>query len=467
MASIDSPNHCIVHPLGNDLNGGGFCTQPIGTPGIDWSQQNGPMHAGTDLVHDTADSEYVIPLSQAGAPDPNAVGNWINVYSGSGWVLGRGQIRAIVARATITGGQAYRISWDAAPTFPGTQATYRIGGALATPGELNNLFLSYTRIFIQAGTYLLTTSTPGPAGPVQLDNMVGGHVEPYVATPGDYTPFVDWVTIDAGAQTGIDLWKHLNTSGIRQTLTLGVVADGKNGAGNNGFRSTGADNTVMVCQALGCPGDGYYREKTFFCLADGCGVGFYGNTYRSYCEAMNSLTHGFYTGIALAHCISHHNGTNGYEEVGQGYPVLRCIAAHNGQDGFDEGGTANLIECISAENGRYGYATGMASILTRCADFNNALGRWNRTPYPAGAGTRDLWPMNLAANPWLASASGDFRLDPTGPDYALLRAMGWGNQLQTEAPDINALMEVCSPAGGGGGVGPAIQRVSGPASRQW
>src|SRR3989344_5109514 len=148
-----------VRTSGSDTNGGGFVT---GASGTDWSQQNAAQYAVTDGV--TAGTTTITSATANFGTD--VVGNIMYVEGGTGAVAaGFYQITARASSTSITVDRSTGLT-------AGTGVTLNIGGALATPGRIiqTGILADGNKVYIKSGTYTLTTTTPGPAGPPTFPN---------------------------------------------------------------------------------------------------------------------------------------------------------------------------------------------------------------------------------------------------------------------------------------------------------
>ena len=320
--------------------------------------------------------------------------------------------------------------------------------AWADPGYAASVMGSGDTCYIKSGTYTLTTTTAGAAGPIVVPADESHIYEGYYATPGDkamngstFSPPV----IDTGSTTpGVATYViKLSSATSYQSLAMFLAVDANDTAYWNGF-SIDSNSLVYRCKAVDCT-TGFYsgssEEKGIECLASSCSVGFQMSATRCHADACAT---GFYY-ASWSYCLATSCG-HGFRAGNYGR-LLNDVAYACTTHSFAANGQSNVaIACISVSNtGGFAFNTdtgGEDFSLIQCWHYNTTSGRTNGTP------VYDILGGTLAEDPFLASAAGDFRLDPTGTDYGSLAGVlsVYG---QTDNRDIGAVQHA-DPAGGGG-----------------
>lgn len=449
-----------VRTGGSDTNGGGFKT---GATGTDWTLQDAAQYSVTDGV--TAGTTTITSATANFGTD--VVGNIMYVQGGTGSVAaGWYEITARTNSTTITVDRSTGLT-------AGTGVTLKIGGALATPGLAASLMtVAGHTCYVKAGTYTITTATPGASGPVSFTAVAGLHMEGYSATRGDLGTAP---VINAGSVTSavlIDCQAGFNVGA--SVVNMGV--DGNSQTGIDGFRSYTAA-TFTKCYAQNCKqstsrcGFVLNTVATFVhCWADNCGIGFYNGGSTPVIvgsRASNCTSHGFQfqtsgTKQNIFDCISDHNAGNGFDATfGTATVYHNCTADNNTGDGFDASGTIiYCYNCAATNNGGYGFNTDSGStvpksLLVNCASYSNSSGRSNSS---SNAPKADRGAITLSGVPWQDASTGDYRPDNTTNEGALLRAAGFDIYGQTDSRDVGAVQHA-DPGGGSASFNPFASPV--------
>lgn len=380
-----------VQTGGSDTNGGGYSSG-----GTDYSQQTSPQLT----VSDGACSGNTTLTSATGGFTAAMIGNVTYLSSGPGWY----EITAYTDTNTVT------IDRNG-PSASGM--TVNVGGCLASPGQLGSLLtVGGMKGWIKAGTYTVTTSTPGSAGP-----FIGGtgswYVEGYSTTRGDRA---GRPLLDAGAVTTITLWSGNSNAG--QAL-VHVAADGNSNSSVNGFSLNNGRWIAIDCTATACV-TGFDCDITsntgnvINCRADNCTTGFSGPCL--YCLA-DTCTTGFSTAAWVKNCVAADCTSDGFVLTGNAANAYFCISYSNTSDGFSGTSTGHsCVGCIATENGAYGFNLTNTSILERCASYLNSTARSTTVLNDANS-------ITLSGDPFVNAASGDFNLNNTAGAGADLRAV--------------------------------------------
>jgi hypothetical protein len=422
-----------VQTGGSDSNGGGFVTGATGTDRSLGTSAHATLTTAS-VVHSTT-TQINVDAGDYTVTNPGDVGNIIQV-SVNGGALAYYQI-------TVSDTANNRWTVDRAVGTAGQTVAGSMGGCLATPGAAAAAAtVNGNLIWVKAGTYTLSTATPGKGGPVLLGSSINVKMEGYSATRGDRA---GRPVLDAGAQTTLTLYSG-QINGVQNFVHL--QADGNSGSGVSGFllsnprwsaidcvavdcdqasqagfTSVAGPLNVIACKAQNCT-TGFATGGFLKCWADACGLGFNVTTVVCGCIASDCTGDGYNLGL---------NGTN----------AVRCVADGNGGDGFDlTSTTAECIECVSSFNTGMGFNGNTTGLLWRCASITNTGGR---TDF---ASRYDVEPILLTVDPYTNAGADDYSINNTAGGGADLRALGIDPPGQTDHTDIGALQHADPAAGG-------------------
>lgn len=391
---------------GSDTNGGGFVT---GSGGTDYSQQD----AAQLSVADAACTGNTTVTSATGGFTAAMVGSIMYLSSGPGWF----QITARTDTNTVT------IDRNG-PNASGMTAN--VGGAFASPGRAASVAISLNTIFIKyhASPYLITTSTPGPAGQIRVvvnDSVV--YVIGYDTTRTMYNTDANRPTIQFSGVTGTSM--VVAEPGLNWAMfsLYSLILDGNSETGAAGVTGSSAPFPCWRCKAVNFPNIGFVSATAVLCEADGCGTGFGG--IQTGCWAHN-CTIGFDT-LFAERCLATDN-TTGFRvsSVNVSALISGCIAYSNSGDGFvtaANAGISVISGSISVGNGGYGFNAGGRAYLIRlldCAGFSNTSGN---TGNLQNAAAESIDFVTLTADPFEDAAAGDFNLNEDAGGGADLRAV--------------------------------------------
>lgn len=389
-----------VRTDGADTNGGGF---KAGASGTDWSQQASAQYAVTDAV-----TNGTTTITSATANfGTDVVGNVLYIAGGTGSIAaGRYEITGRTNSTTITVDRSTGLT-------TGTGATLNIGGALASPGLALSQHVAGNTVWIRAGTYTISTATPGAGGPLHsTGSNVGVSVYGYTASRGDASlnsatlpvtlsctaGTMSVVKLTAGGYGAVDCKTvaHLHVDANGQALVVGFelssVYGGTGGAMRCkasscaiGFKTS--DCQAIACWATGCTTGFTHNSGTSVhidaCVAEGgtsgfVGVGNLANIF-THCVAIGCTGVGFtldgYGDCCASHCTAHQCGSHGFARTGYAMGVF--------------------AQCLATNNGGYGYSvvTGQnAPALCGCAAYGNSSGVINVTPLGGGVTTLGTLP---------------------------------------------------------------------------
>lgn len=427
-----------VRTTGSDTNSGGFRS---GGTGTDWSQQDAAQYSVTDGV--TAGTTTITSATANFGTD--VVHNLIYVQGGTGSVVaGWYEITARTNSTTITVDRSTGLT-------TGTGVTLKIGGALASPGLAAVIAaVSDMKVWIKSGTYNISTSTPGAAGPV-VSGAIRLFWRGYQATRGDHTgtrPVLTWTAASPGSQTYI----FATSSGLGH-LVENIAVDGAGVANVSGFNVAGGLHRIQNCVATNCSGTSMPgiravgQSSVIGCKADTCAIGFLNPAATNMVIGCAAIACGVgFSGGNCFNCLAHASTTSGFDANTQAIQYFNCTA-----DGTSSGpgfqlGTASvpMVNCLATNNSTYGIdASSGTSYLFNIATYNNTSGRVDTTPFC------DEGAITLSADPYVSLAGDDLRPNTTSGGGAALRALAIGVFGQTDNRDVGAVQH-SDPSGGGG-----------------
>lgn len=396
-----------VRSTGNDANGGLYLSTQSGA-GPDISQSDTPALSLSDVV--TNGSTTV--TSVAGGFTSAMIGNGINIAGVPYMIVTRSTTNTITVDRTI--GAAIG-------------QTGNVGGALATPGFCSGQATAANKIWIKAGTYTLTSSTPNIAG--GLIEPAGGSaafpfvIEGYQTTRGDKGTkpvitdaaggFNNIVTISAYC-----IFDNIACISASQGFTMFTgparcIRCKASGAGA-GFVATASGVEFIFCEGAttgtGTPFLTSVGEVTYFgCVSHGSGV----SGFLTSASDVNCL-----------YCISYANATGFDGGAALHVQYKNCTAYGNSGDGFrvSNAGAATInsaINCLSVGNGTFGFDSASAAgffALINCATQGNGAATNNIT------NTEGM--VVLSGDPFVNAAAGNFALNNTAGRGAACRAGG-------------------------------------------
>lgn len=325
------------------------------------------------------------------------------------------------------------------------------GNPWATPGKAGGSLAGDDILYIEEGTYSITSTTANIAGgrlslPANVACTVIGHAT------GDITDFSakPLLTAGVGSLTVISIDGN---DGENQVI-FNVKVSGEKRLSTTGISGTNANWEFAInCEAVDCTTRCFSTISCFGCKSsyDGTktGVGF-NLCFMSECWADNHATGVESAGTIFSNCIIS-NCTNGVSAT-NGYRnrFYNCVSYGNTNSGFETRNAPTLsgsvfVNCIAYGNGAYGWDFNVVtgSGLINCASGNNTSGRTD------GNETFDLGVITLTADPFTNAAGGDFSLNNTVGGGALLRSLGYGIPGQTQNIDIGAVQHEDTIGGGG------------------
>lgn len=416
-------------PTGNDANGGGWDTASSGT---DYSQQNAPQVAFTDLVIGATTTQCTSALN----PFTSAyVGNIINIVSGTGFVVQRVQVvsvTGVTATCDKTLGSA-----------ASTGGTGNLGGAVATIVAALTLVDGGTQqiVWVQNAVYSQT-------GTLTVRNEYQTYIG-YTAVHGDLllnpTAPLSSNPLITIAVNSTDLF-GFNQASVNNVF-LCINFSNTAGTPGDGFTLTSGDSRLWIGHSKvsgfsrGIRGTSLsWAMSAFGCEFTGCVLAGIENTDTngtcnqniSYCYFHNNASNGASLStnifaITITNSVFAYNGGNGLHTFASQYQTFENNAfAYNGVDGLDaeQGAFVGNIFYGNGTGAVSGYGLNLGALTNAIVqNSNNAYGanltgaRNNISP---GAGD-----VTLTVDPFVNSAGGNFALNTTAGGGALCRGAGF------------------------------------------
>lgn len=428
--TISSATVWEVRNSGSDTNGGGWV---YGASGTDYSQQNTAQYA---LTNGVTNGTTTVGTASASA---SMVGNLAYIAGGTGSITGGWyQITAASAGVSITVDRATGLT-------AGTGVTINIGGALGTLSKLATVMAAANKAFVRNdGTY-------APAANISFNNGFGPNssnnatrIYGYTSTRGD------------GGQVPVAF--NTVTTGYGITLAGNGVALFNfsvtcNGNSHGGIRLQASQTRAHNCKVTNSGSSVY-------------GISIEGsNASTRFCEVSGMLTGtnggiGHQVGGALSYRCWVHDGVGPGIDIQGGFSLFSVSSNMTGStvgDGFRTSSFAGPICCTSYKNARHGCYGDSSSdwfiALSNIFSENGGYGLSVQNAIPADpmwdgnayynntSGTRhnvddisngnngstpytNVSDVILSADPFVAKASNDFRLNTTAGGGAACRGTG-------------------------------------------
>lgn len=303
--------------------------------------------------------------------------------------------------------------------------------------------------YVKSGTYTVTTTTPGAAGPVKFAQAsLRARMEGYSTTPGDRCigGSKPLISADASLNPGATCYLVEGVGAINEPhVFVALSVDANSEPSTTCFKgSTGVYPTHFIdCEAREAAADGFLNGHCFRCYAASNGGDGFDTVVSTLCYAESNTGGGFVNlSTSATGCIARANGGAGFASFTANY--INCVAYGNTGAGFNAHRNNMFINCVAVSNTTYGFNTGDHSLLDTCASYGNTTARTNTTPM------FDYDAVTLSGDPFVDAANDDFTPDSTANEGALLRAAGIGPYGQTSFIDIGAVQH--EDSGGGGNV---------------
>lgn len=423
---------------------------------IDYSQQAAAQFAYTDL----ASAGTGLTVSSAAKPFAKQhVGNCIVITGGTNFNAGRYVI------ASISGVTATVVGPTNITTGAGVSGTGGQGGAFLSPAMPAGIKVGGNAVFIQTGTYSITSASTNVAGGCVLDTKDGSAIyrvawEGYSSVRGDLgTPpllqasGISTATLFSYTTAGSGVFSNISVDGAGLTSIQGF---------NFGRRCLGYKLSAINCTNVGLNGNAV-GVSFDFCKASNItgGAAAIIAIQAFNCEAYSNTVPGFTqsttAGPVYVGCLSYSNSgasSDGFLISVNEFTLLNCVAYGNGRDGFrsTNGEPLTLNNCIAETNTGTGFnatnaTAGLQMILANCAAYNNG------TNFSANIAGFNLNPVTGTSTFFINAAGGNFALNNTATGGGLVRSVGFPGTFpagtSTGYPDIGAVQH----KGGSGPLG--------------
>lgn len=325
------------------------------------------------------------------------------------------------------------------------------GTAFATPGyAASQATTAGDIVYVKYGTYTLTTATQNVSGgTILMTDQV--RWEGYENTTGDLGAKP---TINGGSVTATSIIQVPLTArgtGAQATTLTNFILDGGSGTFSYGvLQSYGYVFAAFRCEATNVQrGFTGYISNYYECKATNCSTYGFSGAYKCIdCVAENCTAAGYYKCTTIR-CLANGCGI-GYR--GESTQHIACIAYNNTNQGFyfpSNREYGQLENCIAVNNGTYGFENWNCTVV-RCAAYNNGTANF-RSPSSSATG-RFFYEITLTADPFTSAATGDFSLNSDAGGGELLKSYQHKNPIGTDIyPDIGILQRQVTSGGGGGG----------------
>lgn len=456
-----------VRTTGSDANGGAF---RAGAPGTDYSQQNAPQIAYTDLLIGGTNTQ----LTSVANPFTSAhVGNVINITGGTGFTAGRYEISSVASNVATMD--------RSVGTASSTGGTGNLGGCLATLGVLGTSMVAQNKAFVKSGTYNITATAIFSAAFVNPSHGVPTTtIEGYFTTRGDIYPKVNEANRPQVVVNAVLGASAINfSSGTGAILNI-VVAAGTgsftNGIQNasrtqnckaSGFSTRGifltAPAEALFCEVTGgltgsAMGIGHANSNTVVVMEcnihDNACPGVIVNTFSSVLNCLITNNTGAASDGILAtnQCVVygntvHGNGRDGIRLTTGGETTFGCrnnILSQNGAYGINcSAGAGTAASWRNDGNAFYSNTSGATNNLSDTGSTNPVNGI---APYAYQQNV-----TTMTSTPFVNAAAGDFRLNTSAGGGSKCRGTGvpssWPGSSVIGLPNFGAVQD--QPSGGG------------------
>lgn len=432
FGTINATMQWDVRTTGNDTNGGGF-DPSVSVPGTDFSQQDAPVKAYTDIVIGGTTTQITSASRPFSSVDP---GNVINVTAGTGCTTGRFEILSVSgATATLD-----RSMGTAASTCTGNE-----GGALLTLATAAAAVTAAGQaVNVKAGTYTLTSTVTlaslnqGWIGFSATHN--DGGTRPLITTATNSVPLIS-------LQQGAILWKNISMSNTASTRSTALQADANystlivENSKFDGFQNVIANNVGNVSD-MSVSLSEFVNTK-----ATDIAMNFRGSVFGSWFHGNSSNTGANVSCTDCSVAFSVFSSSSlAYGVLGlglHGETIVNNVFYGLDTGIFTSGTTQTSIYNNVFYGNRYGVNMGTTYGAIRCNAFgNNSTANFGVGPYYYASDT-----IALSADPFISST--DFRLNNAAGGGALLRKTG----CSTGAPFGTGYLDVGAVQTTGGQVG--------------
>lgn len=396
-------------------------TQPFGT---DYSQQNSQQVNIDNSTITTSITGSTITFTGY-TPTAADVGNIVQFLSGTN--ITANSFKQIIGWTSTT----WTVDSNVPLSGTTTNATAKMGGALASPGMAGTAFVAKATIWIKSGTYTVSTTANGSGGRLSITasalNTNPNRIYGYNSTRADNgtKPILQ---PSSNSTTVVTL-----SGSYCRIENIEFQANGKTSC--TGLSSTGTNSIIYNCKANGFQ-SGIYTSGNYTsienCYVTGCSFWAFGlsganGSTISNCYAYNNSTTDFRissaSGCVIVNCISSTSSKGFANSTGcPNTRIKNCVAVNSTNSGFDINSSSILENCIAVNCTTYGYYHGQEANKIIIRLFNCAA--YGNTPDYSDYLTKNNC-ITLTADPFINLSSGDFRLNTTSGGGASLRSAGY------------------------------------------
>lgn len=434
-ATLDADVGKVVLKTGG-LNTTAGCATVVsptsGTWTVDYSQQDAAEFTLTDLYSNGAAQDSL--KSDTHTFGVNEVGNIVALSAGTHLTAATRRVIKSVAAGVAT---LDANVWDVGGSDHKDGAG-KLGGALSSPGLASGLHVGGNYIFIQYNATVFTIASA-------TKDISGGCVSLDEGTTTKATKLIGYQTVrwDYGTRPTLQVGAGVSTATVvthlGHSVSANLIVDGNAQTSSRAFYASSAviGQVAYLCKALNCKSGGFVNISCIIaCFTTGCSTT---STMSGYhialnCEAYGNTVTGF--GIStgstcyLIGCLSYSN--TGASSVGfdvADSSAIGCVAYANGSHGFyGYDGTRTYTNCIAEANGGYGFTCRASyrsdsAYLLNCTSYNNSSGSYDTSMFCPGQIIN--FKTITAGSVFTNAAAGDFSLNNTANQGALLRAAGY------------------------------------------
>lgn len=400
-----------VRTGGNDNNAGYF-NPSGGSPGTDWSQQDAPQI--------TIDGATISAAVHTTTTQINLTGTTVSAaWNRNGLRITGGTATAGLYEITAVDVPNNRVTLDRSAGTAAQTATGRVGGCFATPGNLSTGSGFFTvagmTAHIKAGTYTITTSTPGPAGPLSMGNAQRLRIIGYDATRGDSPGIGARPVISAGSVGSVTII-DMNSSGGGTRVLRNVSVTGNSQSSTIGIAA--ATNFLFDCDVTACT-TGITSPAGSRLYATNCTTGISMGATTITAAVVRSCTTGILGSTGEArHCIVI-GGTTAYHWTNNPAQLFNCIAY-------------NATTGLLVDSGRIVYVSNF--VISTCTNsitetaaglvYVDKVFYYNSGAPTTGNTIALSATTSLSADPFTNAAGDDFSPNNTTNGGASVRAAG-------------------------------------------
>jgi hypothetical protein len=369
---------------GNNANGGGFNASGA-SPGTDRTQQASP--------HVTIDGATITAVVHSTTTQLNVTGYTVSAADNRNTVnIGGGTATAGLYEITAVDGPNNRWTLDRAAGTAAQTATGRMGGAFADPGYALQFQAASSgsrgmAFYVQAGTYLITSTTI---------NVAGGRL----AMNSNGLRLIGHGTGGRGDRTATPIIRASGISGVA-LLTNSSSGAATDGALADNFELDGNSLATMTGLLIASRAMTARRITVYGCVngmnnSGGNQCWFWDCVFRN-----NSQDGASGNSCMYIRCFSRNNGRFGFVSASGNF--FECSALSNASHGFsDSNGGGSFRRCASVSNAGSGFFLARAAT----ADFSIAYGNssWGFNVDSSGSALRNVYIANCAGG---ANTSGN------------------------------------------------------------